>query len=237
MCLKATARTEINEEVDGQTALTLGIKNDARAFVRQLFVVGVSANGSLSRCVSPILVALEEVSKLSIDDIYSPMGESLPIDPDSPTKQRQQFLLDCIKWLINNKADMMPAGKSVLKLGLDTLQIDVVRDMIQSGADVNFGYPLAHCLEYILSFRVSQETKDIMEVFATVDVARNGRVSTHYMMQQLPHRFPERALENLCDLASHVCHWLETAQPPAQPPSTPPLQEEACRTTPRCAVQ
>jgi hypothetical protein len=81
------------------------------------------------------------------------------------------------------------------------------------------------------------ETKDIMEVFATVDVARNGRVSTHYMMQQLPHRFPERALEDLCELASHVCHWLETAQPPAQPPSTPPLQEEACRTTPRCAVQ
>jgi hypothetical protein len=77
-----------------------------------------------------------------------------------------------------------------------------------------------------------------MDVFATVDVARNGRVSTHYMMQQLPHRFPERALEDLCELASHVCHWLETVQPTAPSPTAPPpQQEEACRTTPRCAVQ
>jgi len=146
----------INEEHEGNTPLTLGIKNDARQFVSQLFARGCPPL-DVNIC-SPLAVALEEVNAGC--DEYS------DLEVEVLSEDRRQFLYTCIYRLMENGADIAAGSKSVLIMGIDTLRVDLVKRMIDAGADINFMYPLAHALEVFQNPRASEEKKVAMERMA-----------------------------------------------------------------------
>jgi len=51
--------------------------------------------------------------------------------------------------------------------------------------------------------------RDVMDIFSTLDVARNGQICSHFLLQQLPTRFPERSLPELVQIAQFVSHYQE----------------------------
>lgn len=58
----------------------------------------------------------------------------------------------------------------------------------------------------------SWNTSDIMTVFSTLDVSRNGQIPSHFLIQQLPYRFSDRPVQEIEQLATAVYTYTTAAQ-------------------------
>jgi len=154
--------TAVNEEFQGETPLTLGIKNDARTFVSQLLnMPALDIN-----LLAPLQVALEEVNKLRVEEF----GDQ---EMDQLMEERRQFLFSVITRLIDRNASLQLGSQNALIMAIDTGRVDLVRRMIDSGADLNFMCPLAHCLEVFTQPRAEEDRRQAMEKMAMV-LLENG---------------------------------------------------------------
>jgi ankyrin repeat protein len=113
-------------------------------------------------------------------------GRADEFGTDSLTKDRKDFLYTCIYRLMERGAQMMSGGTSILVLGIETWRVDLVKRMIDAEADVNFGYPLAHCMDVFTQPRAPDEKRAAMEKMAMTLLENGAKPNVLVGEQQLP---------------------------------------------------
>eukprot|EP00658_Telonema_sp_P-2_P009203 TRINITY_DN13466_c0_g4_i2.p1 TRINITY_DN13466_c0_g4~~TRINITY_DN13466_c0_g4_i2.p1 ORF type:complete len:1781 (+),score=495.49 TRINITY_DN13466_c0_g4_i2:171-5513(+) len=159
----------VNEVHNGDTPLTSAIKNDARTFAGKL----LNFSGLDFNLCSPLDVALTEVNAMCGDD-----------DAEGYDADRMDFLYNIIFHLL--PLTDMTSGSETLIRAINTGRDDLVKRMVDAGADVNFLQPLAHCLTIILDPTTSAERQAAMTKMARLLLVNGANPNVSVGADQVP---------------------------------------------------